>query len=86
VILQREYIVIETMPVTTRKDSNEVYADFFRRLKLTGDSTRLEFCRKWKEETDKTWKASHDTTYKLILSNKSFSSTGEFYFLVLVFI
>ena len=85
-ILQREYIVIDTMPVLTRKDSNEVSADIFRRLKLTGDDTRLEFCRKWKEESDETWKSSHDKTYKRILSNKSFSSTGEFYFLILVFI
>ena len=85
-ILQREYIVIETMPVTTRKDSNEVSADIFRRLALTADNTRLELCRKWKDESDETWKASHDKAYKRILSNKSFDYKGEIYFLILVFI
>ena len=74
------------MPVLTRKDSNEVYADIFRRLKLTGDNTRLHLCRKWKDETDDAWKASHDKAYKRILSDKNFSFKGAFYFLILVFI
>jgi len=86
VILQREYIVIETMPVTTRKDSNVVYADIFRRLALTADNTRLHLCRKWKEEKDDTWKSSHDKAYKRILSIRSFDFKGDIYFLILVFI